>query len=177
MVRKGGFELLHHVDNTQLIDFAFGLKAQVPHNLASIVRLLYGERTAEEKTAPKRFLSILPTNSLASALPIGQGHLSRMSGMVLRRAFFFASPNKRVPSEIFPWDIASQAASSSASYSSGLPCAHFISFAIPISSFNANAVKKQRRWKLMSSKVPCTGLSQVILTALTFVGTYISAEP
>jgi hypothetical protein len=32
----------------------------MPHNPASIVRLLYGERAAEEKTAPKRFLSILP---------------------------------------------------------------------------------------------------------------------
>jgi hypothetical protein len=29
----------------------------MPHNPASIVRLLYGERVAEEKTAPKRFLS------------------------------------------------------------------------------------------------------------------------
>jgi hypothetical protein len=28
----------------------------MPHNPASIVRLLYGERAAEEKTAPKRFL-------------------------------------------------------------------------------------------------------------------------
>jgi hypothetical protein len=47
-VRKRGFE-----------DSASGLKAQMPHNPASIVRLLYGEH-AEEKTAPKRFLSILP---------------------------------------------------------------------------------------------------------------------
>jgi hypothetical protein len=46
MVRKGGFELLHHIDNTQLIDFSFFLKAQTPHNPATIVRLLYGERTA-----------------------------------------------------------------------------------------------------------------------------------
>jgi len=60
LVRKGGFELLHHVDNTQLIDFAFGLTAQMSHRPPSIVRLLYGERTAGEKTAPKVFLSILP---------------------------------------------------------------------------------------------------------------------
>ncbi len=60
MVRKGGFELFHHSDNTQLTDFAFGVKAQMPHNPASIVRLLYGERVAGEKTAPKRLLSILP---------------------------------------------------------------------------------------------------------------------
>jgi hypothetical protein len=32
----------------------------MPHNPASIVRLLYDELTAEEKTAPKRFFSILP---------------------------------------------------------------------------------------------------------------------
>jgi hypothetical protein len=33
----------------------------MPNNPASVVRLLYGERVAaEEKTAPKRFLSILP---------------------------------------------------------------------------------------------------------------------
>jgi len=31
----------------------------MPHNPAFIVRLLYGEHVAEEKTAPKRFLSIL----------------------------------------------------------------------------------------------------------------------
>jgi hypothetical protein len=31
----------------------------MPHNAASIVHLLYGERAAEEKNAPKRFLSIL----------------------------------------------------------------------------------------------------------------------
>lgn len=73
MVRKGGFELLHHVDNTQLVDFASGLKAQMPHNPAAIVRLLYGERAAEEKTAPKRFLSDSADYSLTSAPPIGQG--------------------------------------------------------------------------------------------------------
>jgi hypothetical protein len=61
MVRKGGFELLHHVDNTQLVDFAFGVKAQMPLNPASIVRLLYGDCAAEEKTAPRPFFSILPT--------------------------------------------------------------------------------------------------------------------
>jgi hypothetical protein len=32
----------------------------MPHNPASIARCLYGERTAEGKTAPLRFLSILP---------------------------------------------------------------------------------------------------------------------
>jgi hypothetical protein len=53
----------------------------MPHNPASIVRLLYGERAAEEETAPKRFLSVLPVNSLTSAHPIGQGHRSRMLGM------------------------------------------------------------------------------------------------
>ena len=66
---EGGFELLHHVDNTQLIDSAFGLKAPMPHNPASIVRLLYGERTAEEKMAPKRSLFDTATNSLTSAFP------------------------------------------------------------------------------------------------------------
>jgi hypothetical protein len=32
----------------------------MPHNPASIVRLLYGERTAEEKAAEVFFSSILP---------------------------------------------------------------------------------------------------------------------
>jgi hypothetical protein len=73
LVRKGGFELLHHVDNTQLIDFAFGLKAQMPHNPASIVRLLYGELVAQEKTAPKRFFYDSADYSLTSTPPIGQG--------------------------------------------------------------------------------------------------------
>jgi hypothetical protein len=41
----------------------------MPHNPASIVRLLYGERTAEEKMAPKRFLFNTATNSLTSAFP------------------------------------------------------------------------------------------------------------
>jgi hypothetical protein len=45
----------------------------MPHNPASIVRLLYGERAAEEKTAPKRFLSDSTDNSLTSTPPIGQG--------------------------------------------------------------------------------------------------------
>jgi hypothetical protein len=57
---EGGFELLHYVDNTQLTDFAFFLKAQMLHNPATIVRLLYGERTAEEKAAEVFFSSILP---------------------------------------------------------------------------------------------------------------------
>lgn len=55
----------------------------MPHNPASIVRLLYGERTAEEETAPKRFLSVLPVNSLTSAPPIGQGHRLRSTMSVL----------------------------------------------------------------------------------------------
>jgi hypothetical protein len=41
MVRKGGFELRYHVDNTQLIDSASGVKAQNPYNPVPIVRLLY----------------------------------------------------------------------------------------------------------------------------------------
>jgi hypothetical protein len=45
----------------------------MPHNTASIVRLLYDELAAEEKTAPKRFLSDSADNSLTSAPPIGQG--------------------------------------------------------------------------------------------------------
>jgi len=40
----------------------------MPHIPAAIVRLLYGER-AEEKTAPKRFLSNAASNSLTSAPP------------------------------------------------------------------------------------------------------------
>ena len=43
------------------------------HNPASIVRLLYGERAGEEKTAPKRLLSDSAHYSLTSAPPIGQG--------------------------------------------------------------------------------------------------------
>jgi hypothetical protein len=46
----------------------------MPHNPASIVRLLYGERTEEEKTAPQYFLSIFASNSLTSAPPFGQGY-------------------------------------------------------------------------------------------------------
>jgi hypothetical protein len=68
---EGGFELRYHIDNKQLIDFAPGTKAQMPHNPASIIRLyvyLYGERT-EEKTAPKCFLFNPADNSLTSALP------------------------------------------------------------------------------------------------------------
>jgi hypothetical protein len=52
---EGGFELRYHIDNTQLIYSTSGLKAQIPHNPASIVRLLYGERAQKRKTAPKRF--------------------------------------------------------------------------------------------------------------------------
>jgi len=44
----------------------------MPHNPASIVRLLYGERAADEKTAPKRFLSDSAYYSLTSAPHIGQ---------------------------------------------------------------------------------------------------------
>jgi hypothetical protein len=46
----------------------------MPHNPASIVRLLYGERATEEKTAAKRFLLTTANNSLTPAPPIGQGH-------------------------------------------------------------------------------------------------------
>jgi hypothetical protein len=48
----------------------------MPHNPASIVRLLYGERVVQEKIAPKRFL-YAASNSLTSAPPIGQGQRSR----------------------------------------------------------------------------------------------------
>ena len=54
----------------------------MPHNPVSIVRLLYGERTADEKTAPKRFLLNPADNSLTSGLPIGQGHGLRGGGPV-----------------------------------------------------------------------------------------------
>src|ERR1700680_1451384 len=61
---EGGFEPVHHVDNMQLVQFAFGLKAQMPHNPASIVRLFYDERTyGRKKTAAPFFLAgplILP---------------------------------------------------------------------------------------------------------------------
>jgi hypothetical protein len=66
----GGFELLHHVDNTQLTDSASGLKAQMPHNPASIVRLLYGEPTAKPKAAATCFL--FQSNSLTPGAPIGR---------------------------------------------------------------------------------------------------------
>jgi hypothetical protein len=53
----------------------------MPHNPASIVRLLYGARTAEENHAEA--FSLNPaTNSLTSAVPIGQGHRSRMLRML-----------------------------------------------------------------------------------------------
>ena len=47
----------------------------MPHDPASIVRLLYGERTLlyGERTAEEKTFS-LPNNSLTSAPPIGQGH-------------------------------------------------------------------------------------------------------
>jgi len=47
MVRKEGFELLDHIDNTQLIHSAFGLKAHMPHKLACVV--LYDAHDAEHK--------------------------------------------------------------------------------------------------------------------------------
>ena len=46
-----GFELRYHIDNTQLIDSTFGLTAQMPHNPASIVRLLYGEHAQRNENA------------------------------------------------------------------------------------------------------------------------------
>ena len=69
MVRKGGCELLHHIDNKQLIDSTSGLKAKYPTiPIPLYVYLLYGER-AEEETAPKA-LSLNPaSNSLTSAPP------------------------------------------------------------------------------------------------------------
>jgi hypothetical protein len=54
----------------------------MPHNPASIVRLLYGERSAEDKTAPKRFLLTPASNCLTSVRHIGQGRHSRMPEMV-----------------------------------------------------------------------------------------------
>jgi len=45
----------------------------MPHNPASIVRLLYGDTLQKEKTAPKGFLFNPANNSLTSAPPIGQG--------------------------------------------------------------------------------------------------------
>jgi hypothetical protein len=44
----------------------------MPHNPASIVRLLYGERTSEKKT--QAGIISLPSNSLTPGPPIGQGH-------------------------------------------------------------------------------------------------------
>ncbi len=80
MVRKRGLELLHHVDNTQLADFASGPKAQMPHNLASIVRLLYGERTAEEKAA-----EVFSLQSCQEQFDIRASDRSRATGQDLRR--------------------------------------------------------------------------------------------
>jgi hypothetical protein len=47
MVPKEGFELLDHVDNTQLIHSASGLKAHLPHQPAWVV--LYDAQDAEHK--------------------------------------------------------------------------------------------------------------------------------
>ena len=53
----------------------------MPHNPASIVRLLYGERVAEEEDRAEA-LSLNPaSNGLTSAPPIGQGRRSRTPGM------------------------------------------------------------------------------------------------
>jgi hypothetical protein len=60
-VRKGDLNCSIMLITRNLLILHSAQRPQVPHNPASIVRLLYGERTAEEKTAPKRFLSILPT--------------------------------------------------------------------------------------------------------------------
>ena len=57
-----------------LLTLHWDLKAQMPHNPASIVRLLYGE-LAEEKAAPQRFLSMLPV-TVRHVPPVGQGHRS-----------------------------------------------------------------------------------------------------
>lgn len=54
----------------------------MPHNPASIVRLLYGERAAEQKTALKRFPFHPANNSLTSTPPIAQGR--RSDGSVLK---------------------------------------------------------------------------------------------
>jgi len=45
----------------------------MPHNPASIVRLLYGER-AQKRNRAAGFLFNPANNSLTSAPPIGQGH-------------------------------------------------------------------------------------------------------
>jgi len=58
----------------------------MPHNPASIVRLLYGEPTAEEKTAPKRFLSIPPQTVWHPPFPSGQGNTRN-----LRRSTCYSS--------------------------------------------------------------------------------------
>ena len=71
-MRKGGFELLYHIDNTQLIDFAFGLTAQIPHNPASIVRLSYGERAQKRKPRRSAF-----SQSRQQQFDTRQSHRSR----------------------------------------------------------------------------------------------------
>ena len=71
----------------------------MPHNPASIVRLLYGERTADEKTAPKRFLLNPADNSLTSGLAIGQDHGLRGGGPVS------ISTDWQIP--VIPWETTS----------------------------------------------------------------------
>jgi hypothetical protein len=63
MVRRGdlNYSITLITRNLFIFIFALGLKAQMPHIPASIVRLLYGERTPEEKAAEVFSLLILPT--------------------------------------------------------------------------------------------------------------------
>jgi hypothetical protein len=60
MVRKGGFELRYHVDNTQLIDSASGVKAQNPYNPVPIVRLLYDFLSAAVRRITRNSGSSIP---------------------------------------------------------------------------------------------------------------------
>lgn len=80
----------------------------MPHNPASIVRLLYGERAQKRKTAPKRFLSTPASNSLTSARHIGQGHRSRTPEMVS----VLRSPSPDLAVDLVPREVVAQSITS-----------------------------------------------------------------
>jgi hypothetical protein len=82
MVRKGGCELLHHIDNKQFIDSTSGLKAQIPHNPDSIVRLFIVRRTCRRGNRAKSAFPQSCQQQFDIRTSIGQGHRSRMQGMV-----------------------------------------------------------------------------------------------
>ena len=72
MVRKGDLNYSITLITINLLILRSGPTAQIPHNPASIVRLLYGEHYRRKNRAEA--FSLNPaTNSLTSALPIGQG--------------------------------------------------------------------------------------------------------